>query len=184
MKLMTRLWCYCLVFFMVSCSSNNEEERTAIINSLIAALDPSCITTTNYQDHQGDVYAYRVDHLFNSVSIQAGGHSSGNETPDLGFNLFGTDPLFGLPNTSTYTVDSGSNIPGSSYVFYYDGTGAEYISTDNNMGVLLNLDLLTIAPDGSVTELKASFNQVEVMNTIDHNDKLCVNAFQLVVNNN
>lgn len=172
-----------LVLIVTSCSSNSDE-RTALVNSLEAAIDVSCVNTINYQDDHDNVYAYRADDIFNSASIQAGGHSTGNDNPDLGVNVFGDDPVFGLPETSTYTVDSGSGLPGTAYVFYIDELGEQYISTDNNIGKLIHLDLLTILADGTVTELKASFNEIEVRSISFVDDTLCVNAFQLSVNNN
>lgn len=170
---------YLLLFVvLVACSSNDDDGRTPIINDLVAAISPDCNPNINFEDDQGNVYAYRADNIFGVVSIQTGGHSTPNETTDLGVNIYGADPIFGLPSTSSYTVTDGSRDPGTAYVFYIDN-GTEYISTANNVGKSIRLDGLTLSPDGTVTEILVSFSEIEMANNNDPTELLCVTAFNL-----
>ena len=170
-----------LVFVFISCSSGDDDGKSGSGNDLIAAIAEACSTNINYEDDQENVYAYRADNIFGQVSIQAGGHSTENESTDLGVNIFGADPIFSLPNTSTYTVDEGGLIPGSGYVFYFDGSGDEFISTSNNEGALIRLESLTLTEAGAVEQLRITFDNIEVANTSDPDDKRCISAFDLKV---
>ncbi len=175
-----------LIFLLsiVSCSTGGDDDgRSAIINSLVAAVYNNCNTSLNYRDNDGNVYAYRADDIFGRVSIQAGGHSDEDEETDLGANIFGATPIFGLPDPSTYTINSGNGDPGTAYIFYFDGSGDQFISTDDNLGVTLSIEELTLEQDGTVTEIQVTFAQVEVQNINDPEDKRCISAFDLTVNN-
>lgn len=166
------------VILLLSCSTADDGDRSSVGNSLVASVSVDCSSNINYQDDNGNVYAYRADDIFGVVSIQAGGHSTADESTDLGLNIFGADPLFGLPELSTYEVDGSSGQPGTAYIFYID-RGVEYISTDTNLGRTVRIERLTLDTDGSVTELIVNFSNVEMYNTSDPDDLLCIGTFQL-----
>lgn len=168
----------CLFSLFQSCSSVDDSNRTGLTNSLSAALGVNCPTNINYQDDNGNVYAYRADNIFGSVSIQTGGHSTPDESTDLGLNLFAEDPLFGLPELSSYAIDGGSGDPGTAYVFYIDGV-EEFISTDNNTGKRAQIERLTLDTSGVVTELVLSVSGIEMYNTSDPEELICLGIFQL-----
>lgn len=168
----------------LACSSEDDSTRSSSRNDLIAAIAEACSSTINYEDDQEDVYAYRADDIFNEATIQAGGHSTANQSTDLGVNIFGADPLFSLPETSVYTVSAGEVTPGTGYVFYFDGSGDEFISSNDNAGAVIRLESLTLSSTGVVERLKITFNNVEVVNTSDPEAKLCINGFVLEVDNN
>lgn len=167
---------------LVACSSGDEGDKSSTGNDLFAAIAEACSTNINYEDDQENVYAYRADNIFGVVSIQAGGHSVPDESTDLGVNIFGADPIFELPETSTYTISAGEISPGTAYVFYFDGSGDEFISSNDNAGAEIRLELLSLSESGAVEELRIAFNNVEVINTSDPEAKLCINGFVLNVN--
>ncbi|PQB05878.1 hypothetical protein [Aureitalea marina] len=149
-----------------------------MLKHVVAAIGPNCTDNINYEDDDGNVYAYRADNIFGVVSIQVGGHSTPDESTDPGVNLYGANPVFGLPDTGTYSVTDGSLEPGTGYVFYIDGTN-EYISTRNNQGKPIRIDQLTLTPEGEVSQFTVTFSNLELANNSDPDDKICVNAFQL-----
>lgn len=167
-----------LLLCTLSCSTGDDGNRAPVINSLEAAISANCANAINYQDDQGDVYAYRADNIFGAVSIQAGGHSTPDQSTDLGVNIFGQDPIFGLPEPSSYAVNGGSIEPGTGYVFYIINN-TEYISTDNNEGKEIKVERLELSSSGAVVEIAISFSNIEMVNTMDPDDLTCVSAFRL-----
>lgn len=169
-----------MLFALISfgCTSSPVVPLIAITveSSLEAAIsfDESCTSTINFEDLESNVYGYRADALFTVPTIQTGGHSTIDESTDLGFNLF-FDPD-DLERTN-YNVDGSSGQVGTAYVFYIVG-GTEYISSDANTSELI-VERLELNSEGKVVVLVASFDNVEVVNNSNSSDVRCINKFKI-----
>lgn len=159
-----------------SCSDNSDKPDDSY--SLKAAISTDCSTTINFEDANNNVYAYRADALFAVPTIQTGGHSTVDESTDLGVNFF-FDPSNAQDPNQTYNIDSGSGSMNSAYVFYIIN-GDEYIS--DGMSGTLTVQKLNLELNGSVIRLRCAFNEVNVVNNADSNDQLCIKDFELVYN--
>ncbi len=170
-----------LSVLLIGCSRTRNSENNDP-SSLRAAIAEICNSTINFVDLDENVYAYRADDLFFVPSIQTGGHSTATEISDLGANIFAALPIE-LNIVGTFLIDEGTANPGTAYIFYIDESGTEYTSTSSNTGIL-TVQNIDISEDGSeINSLMFSFNNVEVANIIDFEDKLCINAFELIYNN-
>ncbi|WP_248723858.1 hypothetical protein [Seonamhaeicola sp. ML3] len=163
---------------LISCSSEPSNPMAIIIGASLEASisnNTSCSTNINFEDLDNNVYAYRADAGFAKPTVQAGGHSTIDESTDLGFNIF-----IDLDNLEkeNYTIDDASATVGSAYVFYRVGT-TEYFSTDNNTGSLVVERLELDSDSGMVLSLRATFNNVEVVNVSNPNDVRCINKFKI-----
>ncbi|GEM_PF-4921133 len=167
-----------LVLINAGCSSEPAANPLLILvgSSLEAAIssDENCTSTINFEDLENNVYGYRIDALFAIPGIQTGGHSTIDESTDLGFNLF-FDPE--STEKENYIIDGSSGINGTSYVFYIVGD-TEYFSSDDNTE-MLKVETLELDPDGNVATLEASFNNVQVVNVEDTEDIRCINSFKI-----
>lgn len=169
--------CFFVISF-ISCSNNNSNTNTIIIGASLEAsisVDENCTTTINFEDLESNVYAYRADASFAVPAVQAGGHSTIDESTDLGFNIF-----IDLDDTerTNYSLDGSSGLLGTAYVFYIVGS-TTYVSSDNNTGNLV-VERLELDPtNGKVLALRATFNNVEIVNNDNINDVRCVNKFKI-----
>ena len=166
----------CVLPLISNCTSGNENERTSRELSLRAAIATTCTTEITFNDLDDNVYAYRADDLFGVPSVQAGGHSDPDQLTDLGVNVFAD--LESLV-TGNYSIDGGNALPGTAYVYYIPGAGTQYTSTGNNTENLV-IEILEINEEGTLTKLKGTFNNVEVANITNPDDKLCINEFELI----
>ncbi len=168
-----------VLLLIYGCGGNDDNVRSSRSLLVRATIDLPCSNADpNFTDHEDNVYAYRADALFAIPAIQAGGHSTVDESTDLGLNLFFE---FGNLSRMNYPIDDGNGIPGTSYVFYTIA-GEQYISSANNTDMLVVEDL-ELAEDGSVISLVCTFNNIEVVNIYDPNDKFCINLFRLEFSN-
>ena len=179
---MKRFFCFLAVPILLcffSCSDNLDVPddvfslKAKIFNCSIAPPN-----NPNFEDANNNVYAYRADALFAVPAIQTGGHSTVDESTDLGVNFF-FDPSTAQDPNQTYNIDSGSGSMNSAYVFYIIN-GDEYIS--DGVSGTLTVQKLDLELNGSVIRLRCSFNEVNVVNNADSNDQLCIKDFELVYN--
>jgi hypothetical protein len=168
------IWLFSVLFF--NCTKKSAPNAIIVGSTLKAAIsfDSICNTVINFEDLNNNVYGYRADALFAVPAIQAGGHSTIDESTDLGFNLF-----FDPNNTErkVYTIDGSSALMGTAYVFY-TVSGTEYVSSDNNTGNLV-VESLQLSSEGEPVTLIATFNDVEVVNNANPKDKRCISAFEI-----
>jgi len=162
--------------FFINCGSEDNERRARIL-TLNAAISEICINDITFTDLDDNVYGYRADDFFDIPSVQAGGHSDADELTDLGVNIFLDLESF---VTGNYSIEDGGNdLPGTAYVFYFPGDGTQYISTINNTENLV-VEILEFREDGTLSRLEGTFNNVEVANILDPDDKYCINEFELI----
>lgn len=164
---------------LASCSSGGSPNTIVVLSELYAAIsfDANCTTNINFEDFDHNVYGYRADALFTVPSIQTGGHSTLDESTDLGFNLFiDINDL----NKTSYTVTNGGIITGTAYVFYkVGGVGGEEFTSTGTSGTL-EVERLTLDEDkDKVLVLKATMNNVEIANINDPSKIRCVNNFKI-----
>ncbi|WP_353778014.1 hypothetical protein [Winogradskyella sp. 3972H.M.0a.05] len=165
-----------------NCNSNEQEAGRLGGSSLEAAVSEDCSRAINFEDLDNNVYAYRADDIFfGAPSIQTGGHSDEEELTDLGANIFATNAS-GVDLVGDYAIN-GSIGPGTAYIFYFDGTGNQYISSANNTEVLTVSEIVFNEDTVTVERLVFTFNNVEVANVYDPEDVLCISAFELFYNN-
>ncbi|MFD2727337.1 hypothetical protein [Hyunsoonleella rubra] len=167
---------FVLLFFLNCSTKESNPNAIVILSELEAAIsfDENCTSTINFEDFDHNVYGYRADADFGVPSVQTGGHSTLDETTDLGFNMF-FDP--NDTERTNYTIDGSSGQVGTAYVFYIVG-GVQYISSDTNPSNLV-IDNLVLNDNGQVEILVASFNNVEVVNNSNVSDVRCVNAYKM-----
>lgn len=176
MKSLLKFFAICLpLAFFTSCSKAGGSTNTIIIGPTLEAAissDENCTETINFEDFDNNVYAYRADAGFTVPTVQAGGHSTIDESTDLGFNLF-IDPE--ASDRTNYAIRSSGIEIGTAYIFYKI-SGTEYISSGNGGGDIV-VQWLDLDDDGKVLSLKATFNNVEIVIGGDPNTKRCINNF-------
>jgi hypothetical protein len=177
MKTVFNFYLIGLALFLFWSCNRQAQERISDPLSVKAAIDPNCVTRINFEDLDNNVYAYRADAIFAAPSIQAGGHSTMDESTDLGVNIF--VDLSDLTNIN-YAISGGSGIAGTAFVYYINGD-SEYISTYDNTENLI-IDAIEVLQDGTISKFICRFNNVQVENNMNPSDLLCINGFELVFN--
>lgn len=165
----------CSLFLFFNCSNTSDDERRSTGKDLKAAIAVECSSTINFEDLNQNVYAYRADMYFGVPSVQAGGHSTEDESTDLGVNFF--LDLESL-ESGQYVISGNYGASGTAYVFYIVD-GVEYISTEDNAGTLF-VDEITFDDNLEVTGLSCRFNNIQVADNTNASNTLCVNNFELV----